>query len=411
MMEIRAGVYQPNAPLPFPLGSRSGKKPLMTRLCLIFPALLACSLCLAAPSEADLEALRDQIAEIEIRLGKDLASRDSERAELRRVEKRISSLSAQAQRLDRSLEDARDRLARVEQRQQQLAREHGKQLTWVSRTARAGFMSGRQPLMKLLLNQEQPDTLARLLRYQDYFQSARRQRLDSINRDLDALRKVAEEVKQARNELAARRDDVKAQQQKLQHARVEREQALAALNARVNNSESRLGKLRKDEEELEALLRSMVNALTDIPANPGGKPFAELNGKLPWPVTRDIKARFGSRREGPVRWNGVLLQANSGTPVRAIHPGRVVFADWLRGYGLLTIIDHGSGYLSLYGYNQSLLREVGEWVSLGDVIALAGDSGGRRESGLYFEIRRDGKPVNPDKWCNSRVTLPPIARK
>ncbi|MDF1822739.1 MAG: peptidoglycan DD-metalloendopeptidase family protein [Alcanivoracaceae bacterium] len=365
---------------------------------------------LGAPSEAQLEDLREQIARLEARLSEDLASRDAERAELRRVEKRISSLAAEARKLDRALADARDRLARVEKKQQQLADENRTQLGWVSRTARAGYMSGRQPLMKLLLNQEQPDTLARLLRYQDYFQSARRQRLDEISRDLVALRQVALQVHEARNDLNTRRQDVDAQQSRLKQARAERQQALAAINRKLDSHESRLGKLRKDEQELEELLRSMVNALTDIPANPGGKPFADLSGDLPWPVTRDIKARFGSRREGPVRWNGVLLEARNGTPVRAIHPGRVVFADWLRGYGLLTIIDHGGGYLSLYGYNQSLLREVGEWISLGDTIALAGDSGGRDESGLYFEIRRNGKPVNPDKWCNSRVTLPPIAR-
>lgn len=382
----------------------------MIRICLILLCLLSPAPALSAPSEAQLKALREQISELEARLSKDLAERDAERAELRRVEKRISSLAAEARKLDRALADARDRLARVEERQQTLAEENRTQLAWVSRTARAGYMSGRQPLMKLLLNQEQPDTLARLLRYQDYFQSARRVRLEAISRDLVALREVAIQVEEARTDLRQRREDVDSQQQRLKQARSDRQQALAALSRQVNSHESRLGKMRKDEQELEELLRSMVNALTDIPANLGGKPFAELNGKLPWPVTRDIKARFGSRREGPVRWNGVLLEARSGTPVRAIHPGRVVFSDWLRGYGLLTIIDHGSGYLSLYGYNQSLLREVGEWVSLGDVIALAGDSGGREQSGLYFEIRRDGKPVNPDKWCNSRVTLPPIAR-
>ena len=124
----------------------------------------------------------------------------------------------------------------------------------------------------------------------------------------------------------------------------------------------------------------------------------------------EVLSSFNSSREGALRWEGVVLAAEEGTPVRAIHPGRVVFADWMRGYGLLTIVDHGGGYLTLYGYNQSLLRDVGEWVAVGDTLALAGQSGGNSRSALYFEIRNRGKVVNPTRWCDRRVTLPPIAR-
>ena len=131
---------------------------------------------------------------------------------------------------------------------------------------------------------------------------------------------------------------------------------------------------------------------------------------LPWPVPGEVLSSFNSSREGALRWEGVVLAAEEGTPVRAIHPGRVVFADWMRGYGLLTIVDHGGGYLTLYGYNQSLLRDVGEWVAVGDTLALAGQSGGNSRSALYFEIRNRGKVVNPTRWCDRRVTLPPIAR-
>jgi septal ring factor EnvC (AmiA/AmiB activator) len=127
-------------------------------------------------------------------------------------------------------------------------------------------------------------------------------------------------------------------------------------------------------------------------------------------VEGNIGTSYNSAREGALRWQGVILNAPAGTPVRAVYAGRVVFADWLRGYGLLTIVDHGNGYLTLYGYNQSLLREVGEWVAAGDSLALAGNSGGNRASGLYFEIRHRGKAVNPTRWCNRRVTLPPLAQ-
>ena len=270
-------------------------------------------------------------------------------------------------------------------------------------------MSGREPLVKMLLNQQQPDQMARLLRYQEYFQRARSERVSEIRQDLEELLEVSLAVEQSRRDLERRREAVNRQQQKLRGARDERQRALERLTARLGEREQELESLKEDEARLEQLLRDMDRALSDIPANPSGAPFGQLAGQLPWPISGDIKISFGSRREAGLRWNGVLIAADAGAPVRAIHPGRVVFSDWLRGYGLMTIVDHGNRYLSLYGHNQSLLRDVGDWVSTGDTLALAGDSGGQQTSGIYFELRHDGKPVDPGRWCNARVTLPPLA--
>jgi septal ring factor EnvC (AmiA/AmiB activator) len=121
---------------------------------------------------------------------------------------------------------------------------------------------------------------------------------------------------------------------------------------------------------------------------------------MPWPVDGKARNRFGRDRDGgPLKWHGLMIAASEGSTVSAIHHGRVVFADWFRGSGLLRILDHGAGYRSLYGHNQSLLREVGEWVDVGDAIGTVGNSGGRQRTALYFEIRKDGKPTDPDKWC------------
>lgn len=371
--------------------------------------LLSTTVALAdAPSRGDLSALREQINALEQRLAADRGAHDKATQSLRQVEKALGQLAREARSLERQRSEAASRLAALRDQQDTLVAENERQLAWVVRTIRAGYQSGAQPSLKLLLNQEQPDQVARLLRYQDYFNQARQTRMASIRTDLDELREVTRKVNDARDTLLAREQAVQEKQQRMAENRREREQALALLDKRLSDSSTRLERLRKDESELAKLLSSMQQTLNDIPASPQGEPFGRLANKLPWPVTRKITARFGSRREGPLRWNGVLLEARQGTPVRTIHPGRVVYADWLRGYGLLTIVDHGDGFLSLYGHNQSLLREVGEWVALGDTLALAGDSGGRSEAGLYFEIRRDGKPVNPDKWCNSRVTLPAL---
>lgn len=362
-------------------------------------------------SRARLDSLREQIRTLEQRIHADLGERDATQLALRKIERDIGQLSREARTLAREQQQAAERLRQLRADHTRMAKDRLNQLDWLARTARAGYMSGRQETLKLLLNQEQPDRIARLLRYQEYFQSARAEKVSRLSRELETLVAMAARVEEAAGELQRRQDAVNRQQEKLQQARQTRSDTLASLNRQLSASQDRLNALRGDEKRLESLLQEMVQTLNDIPANPSGAPFGKLANKLPWPVTRDLRARFGTVREGPVRWNGVLLNASAGTPVRVIHSGRVVYADWLRGYGLLTIIDHGDGYLTLYGYNQSLMREVGEWVSTGDIIALAGDSGGNDRAGLYFEIRHNGKPINPDRWCNSRVTLPPLALK
>jgi murein hydrolase activator len=381
------------------------------RLILTLLLLLPLTAGANSPSAAQLNELRQRIGELEKALRSDVSQRDAEQAALREVELRLSRLNRQHRTLEQRRREAAAELERLEARQARLAVERGVQLEWVGRTARAGYMHGRQELVRMLLNQEQPDNLARLLRYQEYFQRARQERVSLINRDLDELLEAVAATEAARQELDERQAELEQQRISLASARQERSTALANINKRIGSSQQNLERLRQDERRLNTLLKDVGQTISDIPATPAGVPFGNLANKLPWPVPRRISARFGSPREGSIRWNGVLLDAPAGTPVRAIHGGRVVFADWLRGYGLLIILDHGGSYLSLYGQNQSLNREVGEWVATGDVIAQVGDSGGNNQAGLYFEIRRAGVPVNPDQWCNSRVTLPPIASR
>ena len=362
------------------------------------------------PSKAQLAQLKDRISELSAAQNRELRKRDSVQADLREAELRISRLSREQRNLEQQAGEARQRLAKLEKEQAQLAREKQTQLDWLAKTVRASYQAGRQERIKLLLNQEQPDQIARLLRYQEYYQRARSDRLQQVNGELDELMAVSLRVEQARQALLDKRSDVQRHADKLQGAQKSRQQTLASLNRSLDDRSSSLNQLKQDQQQLEKLLADMQRSLDDIPADLGGKPFGKLAGKLPWPLDGNIGTSYNSAREGALRWQGVILNASAGTPVRSVYAGRVVFADWLRGYGLLTIVDHGNGYLTLYGYNQSLLREVGEWVSAGDSLALAGNSGGNRASGLYFEIRHRGKAVNPTRWCNRRVTLPPLAQ-
>jgi septal ring factor EnvC (AmiA/AmiB activator) len=381
------------------------------RVVLIFWLALASPLYADEVSPEQLEALRERIDRLQEQLNEERRERDSLQEQLRRTEKRIGEVTAQIRRLDRKREDTAQRLQRLTERRNKLARDKAEQIDWLARTARASYQSGRQPGLKLLLNQENPGRLSRLLRYQDYFQQSRSERVEVLNQDLSRLRELTRKVETTREELDRRRQAVEERREKLQQARAERGKALERINAELDRDREKLAQLREDEQRLQRLLDDMSESMKDIPAEPGGRPFGELTNELPWPVNGERRVNYGEPRQGEMRWKGVVLEANPGESVRAVQGGRVVYADWLRGYGLLTIVDHGGGYLSLYGYNQSLLRDVGEWVSTGDELALAGQSGGHDRTGVYFEIRHRGDPVDPSRWCNRRVTLPPLAEQ
>ena len=357
----------------------------------------------------ELAALRKQMAALEHSLGQDLAARDREQNQLRELETRQAQLNRELRQLRREQQQAARDLQTLETRQAEITREHRRQLDWLTRTARIGYLQGKEDGLRLALNQQNPATIARLLQYQHYFQQARHLRASEIRQQLEELLTAARATEAARQQLAAKQEKLQQQQEQLASSRQQRQQTLSSIQSRIKTNQGRLEQLKQDEARLNRVVQQVRQAARDVPVTTG-QPFGSLANKLPWPVTRRISASFNSVREGSIRWNGVLLKAEQGSPVRAIHPGRVVFASWLRGYGLLIIVDHGNNYLTLYGHNQTLEREVGEWVATGDVLARVGDSGGQGQQGLYFEIRQNGNPVNPDRWCNSRVTLPPLAQ-
>jgi septal ring factor EnvC (AmiA/AmiB activator) len=205
----------------------------------------------------------------------------------------------------------------------------------------------------------------------------------------------------ADEKLAALENTQREQLAQLQTARSERGVVLQSFRSEARSRAASLDRLKQQQSLLEKLLRELRRAAQRFPVE-GRGPFATLKGQLAWPVEGRTLARFGERRAGALRWEGMLLAAERGAPVRAIYHGRVLYADWLAGLGLLVIVDHGDGYLSLYGHNDQLYRKVGERVTAGDILAAAGDSGGRERPQLYFEIRRSGRPLDPQPWFRSR---------
>ena len=365
--------------------------------------LLSAGLCVAAPgekreaTEAELKAVQSEIAKIREQVNQDQVESDRLAKELRAAE---VSVGEARQQLDRIRRERTERTAR----RAELALEKRNRETEISRERaalagqmRAAYLIGREEPLKLLLNQKDPTRAGRMFAYYGYFGRARAGQIDRIEADVRKIEELDEALEQEEAQLAeleANRRDELAQ---LEGARTQRGQVLASLKAESKNRTAALERLTREQAGLEKLLKQLRRAIEKFPVDTNDA-FARLRGKLAWPVVGKIVAQFGEQRAGGVKWDGVLVQTDRGSPVRSVYHGRVVFADWLPGLGLLTIVDHGQGYLSLYGHNERLFKAVGERVTAGDTIASAGDSGGSSRPELYFEIRKEGRPMDPRPW-------------
>ena len=264
---------------------------------------------------------------------------------------------------------------------------------------RSAFQINRHGDLRLVLGQQNPAQLPRMMRYHQYFNQQRAHRIATVNAIIEQQQQARDQLTQqtqALERLQAQRTQELAE---LTRFKSQKQQVLANITTAIKNDANLLEQLQKDEKSLLGILQSLTRRPVAFPLDSDkNKRFSTLQGKLPWPSTGALVARFGQAR-GDQRWSGVMISAKQGNQVKAIASGRVAFADWLRGYGLLMIIDHGEDYMSLYGHTQSIYKDTGEWVEAGETIALVGDSGGQIQSGLYFEIRKAGKPLNPAKWC------------
>jgi septal ring factor EnvC (AmiA/AmiB activator) len=356
------------------------------------------------PEEADAKK-----AEVELQAVK---------SEIERVTREVSASQVERDRLTRDLKSAelsvgharevlselkRQRSEHTARRTALAAEQHAREAQLAKNRAdlagqvRAAYTIGRQEPLKLLLNQEDPALAGRMFVYYGYFGRARAGEIKLIEDDVRRLAELTAELDAEDAELARLEQQQRAQLAALEHARAQRSQVLAGLEAESRTRSQNLERLRTQQAGLEQLLRELRAAMERFPLETNTA-FAHLRGKLAWPVSGHLVARFGDARAGGVRWDGVLVATERGTPVKAVCDGRVIYADWLPGLGLLAIVDHGDGYLSLYGHNERLYKAAGEHVTAGETLAAAGDSGGTGRTELYFEIRRGGKPVDPRPW-------------
>jgi murein hydrolase activator len=356
----------------------------------------------SAQAKAKLAAVRARIAELTNRMGAQLAQRDSLSARVRETELVIA---AKRQRVDElHAEQAVAERHRSELRAEQTRNQNALQAERASLAAhaRAAYMIGRQEELKLLLNQSNPASFGRTLTYYGYFAEQRLQNIKSIEDDEARLRQLVAQLEQQTRELHRLEDDATQEIAGLQHARAERTVAVAALTKKLASGNQELGNLKREEQAVETLVADLARMLQDFPVDPS-QSFDHMRGKLPWPVLGRLTTRYQAPRDnsaGGVRWNGVMIDTTRGAKVRAPFFGRVVYADWLQGLGLLMIIGHSGGYMTLYGHAEVLYKSVGDWVAPGDVIAALNDTEGANPQ-LYFEIREGRKTVDPKAWLKT----------
>jgi septal ring factor EnvC (AmiA/AmiB activator) len=353
--------------------------------------------------EAELRKVNSKIEKVRKSVNADIEKRDRLSVQLRDAElgvqgarKRLEATRAERIASEERLRELERELAKLEK---DLKGERGA----LAGELRAAYVNGREEEIKLLLNQEDPATFGRMLQYYGYLGRARAERIGSIREKLEQLALVRGKITAE----LARLQELEAGQERevaeLRSAQEKRSKAVASINNQIKSRGGELQRLESQARGLEKLIADLRKALRDVPVAKQA-PFEPLKGKLPWPVQQgQVLARFGQPRAGgSMRWQGMLIGTERGARVRAPFAGRVAYADWLPGMGLMLVVDHGGGYMSLYGHNEELFRKVGDPVTAGDVIGSVGDTGGHSQPALYFEVRRGRQPVDPQIWLQRR---------
>ena len=370
-----------------------------------------------AQKEAELRKLNQRIEKVRKSVNADVQKRDQLSVQLRDAELGVQAARKELDQIRAQRLATEARLRELQAEQAQREKELDSERNALAGELRTAYVNGREEQLKLLLNQEDPSTFGRLLAYYGYFGRARADRIRGIQDKLEHLALVREKIVAEQTRLGALEQQRATRVADLKSSQERRAKVVTAIDQSIKSRDGELKRLQSQAKGLEKLITELRKAIeraqTAQPARKGGTtgsgiakqaPFEPLRGKLPWPV-QDGKliARFGQPRAGgSLRWQGMLIGTDRGARVRAPFAGRVVYGDWLPGMGLMLVIDHGGGYMSLYGHNEELFRKVGDSVAAGDVIGAVGDSGGHSQPALYFEVRRGKTPVDPQTWLTRK---------
>lgn len=358
----------------------------------------------AAQDKQSLERVQQDIQQLLSNLDKTREQRDDVQLKLRSSEKKIGLLAKELSRLSNNIKKQKEKHANLTVKRTQLLQQLTTQQTSLAKSLRANaqYSTEQQSALKLFLQQQDAEQVNRNLKYFQYFNQAQLQQIQLVKKSLTNLSETDIKLSQQLKNLNESLENRQQQKASFNQQQQKRRTILSSLQKKEKRSASKLTKMQDNERELRKLIDRLKippekSSQTRFLAN---LPFHKLKGKLSWPAKGKVRNRFGKmRKQGKLRWEGATINNNPGTKITAIAPGKVLFSDWMRGMGMLIIIDHGDNYMSLYAHNQSLYKEVGEPIEAGETIATMGNSGGKEKSALYFEIRRKGKPLNPGKWC------------
>ncbi|MDV6344968.1 murein hydrolase activator EnvC family protein [Nitrosomonas sp. Is37] len=396
----------------------------LRKIITFFLALICTGQLYANPQASkDLKQLQNRIKALQ----KDLASKETSKTEaadaLRESERTISKTNRILLMLAQQLIDANNSLDQLLDQSKQIQSEIKMQQEQLGKMLYYQYINGQQDYTQLLLKQQDPNQIARNLHYYGYLKRARSENIDTLRTQLEQLDILTHESHTKKEEIVKIQTEQTKRKQQLEQEKIKREEILANLSEEITQQQQEISKLKSDEQRLSNLVKEIDRLLSQKKSTPpvtdkssqsslhnsllpdssaSGRSFASLKGQLRLPIRGELVNRFDSpRQEGGIKWKGLFIRSQNGNEVKAIASGQVVFADWLRGFGNLMILDHGNNYMSLYGYNEAIYKRVGDQVRSGDTIATVGNSGGHRESGLYFELRHQGKPFDPLTWVKT----------
>jgi septal ring factor EnvC (AmiA/AmiB activator) len=370
-------------------------------------ALIALSLGVLADDRAskqkELEKLKSRIEKLRETIEVKENSRSSNLNRLRQIESKIGVLAGEIRTTSKALRDSRQTLKKLSSDKTRIEQRISQHNTQLAQQLYAAYTLGPQEQVKLMFSQQNTAQMQRNLVYYQYFNHHRLDLISEAESNRRELEENERETRLAKADLENILEQQQRQKASLTRDRNQRKDILAALEKELKKQGKDLSGLEANARHLTNLIDSLSDILSDVPdQRPAQQDFAKLRGKLAWPVKGNLSNLYGRPKPpSSLRWQGVIIRAPMGNNVRAVSHGRVAFSDWLRGMGNLIIIDHGDGYLSLYGHNQSLFKATGDWVEPGEIIASVGNSGGQQEAGVYFEIRQRGRPQNPGRWCKT----------
>ncbi len=376
-------------------------------LILFFWLFMPLNLAAESSSAKKLEAVRSEISELDKTLSLNKKTKAELQQQLKKQSLKVSEISRELNQIKQSIAVKDDELLNLQQQLGVTQKQQTKQLEALNQQIRSAFMNAQPSYLKILLSEQSPERVSRSNTYYRYFHTARQQQLETLHTTLQNLTEQEKAVYAVKRNLDELEQQQLSQQEAFKQQTVERERTLAALNKKISGQDAQLAALKEEEKNLQSLLDSLAKkAAKRPPPSKTVKPserFSSLSGKLQWPLSGKILASYGSQRNlDKLSWKGILIASEKGTSVKASAEGRVVFADWMKGFGLLIIIDHGEQFMTLYGNNDSLLKNTGDTVSAGEVIAQSGDQGVRQTAGLYFEVRHKGSPTNPMHWLRKQ---------